>query len=325
MRTNWTRACADARRAINSEEQSSDRDIKAGRLRAGNSGIVDEHGNVAGSCLMAAHIRELGYVVEEVTNDKLIMFSMGHLSEIQKTREITHALTPGQVLRAEEECAIEWRTSNGTVVSGRPDLAIYGEDGRAVEGFELKSIASVYTTSEVLFEATPKLAHLCQAGHYMWQHQIPWTLIYTNYVNQQIPDWKARQLPPLPEELKYAVEFRKDGKLKQVVPFDVSYSLRFDSEGYVEFSLAGSERWTRSIVRWQDIQRFFEVASTIKETGNLGPRVHTMDALGHELSYSQCGMYCSAHKQFGQYEGDYGAWLAAVRARHQQLTGETSK
>src|SRR6185436_18491409 len=102
----WTEKLTRARRELNDKGQVEDRATKLGNLRAGNSGIMDDKGNVAGACTHEAHLRELGLSCERVTDDKLIMFSMGKLNEVAKLSELEAVLGPDQMIKQEGEIPI---------------------------------------------------------------------------------------------------------------------------------------------------------------------------------------------------------------------------
>jgi hypothetical protein len=328
---------------------------KAGSLRAGNSGILTETGEFAGACPHIAHLRQLGIESEVPTSDKLIMFQMGVESENAVFRDLGAILPEGQILLREEETGIEWRTSNGTRVTGRPDGVIYDKHiqhitvpragyefeiddprylaPRTIEqvklepkyGIELKTVASFWTTREVLFEREPKLTALIQAAHYAWQLNIPYKLSYKNYVNQTFPSWAHKFIPKQGEPGSEHVSYNDKGEAKNVNPFEIVYELDFDEHGYCWYRLEGAAVWTKSIVRWQDIRRFYEFVSSIPETGKLGNKLTTVGCTGKKKSYSHCDMYCPIHGQFSHLEHNYHEWLSAIKLAAQQgkLTGES--
>lgn len=185
---------------------------KRGVLRAGSSGIISEKNEVAGHCARKAHLRSLGIELDPPTEDKLIMFDLGFASEDIVYEKLVSALDgTGHVILREEEIPVEWMTSNGTKVTGRPDIVIckayasapkgewqgvvpINKNGLTVAaavpvlGLELKSVHSVWVAREVLFNRKPKLSNLTQAAHYMWKlgeqvgmKYLPYKLVYTGY------------------------------------------------------------------------------------------------------------------------------------------------
>jgi hypothetical protein len=296
--------------------------LKLGNLRAGNSGILTVEGQFAGSCPMETHLRQLGISLEELADNKLIMFQLGILSEEAITSDLMPAIEPGQVLLREEQIPIEWTTSNGTRVTGRPDLVICNanlETGMnlPVLGIEAKSIASIWTTCDILFNAQPKLGHLIQSAHYAWKlgtpdQPLPYKLLYKQYANQVIPDWKLKQLPAVHESLRSALEW-SGNRVKQIVPFEVVFDIRIDERGQVHFKLENVDTWTKSIVNVADIERYYEFVSRISETKDLGQKLTTIDVVGRPAAYSQCDKYCPAHMMFGKYQHDYSLWRDQVQ------------
>ena len=285
---------------------------KAGRLRAGNSGILTEQGEFAGCCPHAAHLRELGIETETHTDDKLIMFQMGVLSETAVFGDLQAALPEGQTILQEEETPIKWETSNGTPVTGRPDGVVL-KDGVPYYGIELKTAASFWTTREVVFNQEPKFTALAQAAHYAWQLKVPYKLSYKNYVNQGFPGWANKFVPKQGEPGSEVVEYNDKGEAKHVKPYEIVYELDSDEHGYVWYRLEGAAIWTKSIIRLQDIERYYEFVSKIKETKQLGRKVITVGVTGQKKSYSHCNLYCPIHKHFSHLEEDYDLWLEKIK------------
>jgi hypothetical protein len=165
--------------------------LKLGNLRAGNTGIMTTNGDVAGSCIRKAHLRSLGIELEDIEEDKLIMFDLGLANEEVITNKLKSVLPEGYMMLREEEIPIEWHTRNGNKVTGRPDIVICSlsdgpsgtdkDEPRPVLGLELKSVHSLWTARDVLFNGKPKLSNLAQAAHYMWKLDVPYKLIYTGY------------------------------------------------------------------------------------------------------------------------------------------------
>lgn len=286
---------------------------KIGNLRAGNSGILTEQGEFAGCCPHAAHLRQLGVETETHSDDKLIMFQMGILSETAVFTDLKAALPPGQTILQEEETPIRWETSNGTPVTGRPDGLVL-KDGVPFYGIELKTAASFFTTKEVLLEGEPKLSALIQAAHYSWKLGVPYKLSYKNYVNQTIPGFKWVQsvIQNAPDFAKEHINFKGDYAIA-VKPYEITYELDADEFGYIWFRIEGQKVWTKSIIREQDIERFYEFVANIKDSKQLGRRVNTVGVTGKKKSYSHCDMYCPVHTKLSHLESNYDEWLEAVK------------
>lgn len=323
--------------------------LKLNTLRAGNSGILTETGEFAGACPHVAHLRYLGIESEVPTPDKLIMFQMGVESENAVFRDLEANLPAGQKLLREDECGIEWFTSNGVRVTGRPDGVVYtkssltplvsnethgtsslvlpeavgGESLVPYYGIELKTVASFWTTREVLFEREPKLTALIQAAHYAWKLGVPYKLSYKNYVNQTFPSWAMKMIPRQGQPGSEHVAYNDKGDPKNVNPFEIVYECDIDSNGYMWYKLETETQWTKSIVNTKDIERYYEFVSRIQETGVLGGKLTTIGTTGKKKSYSHCDLYCPIHRNFSDFENDYPKWVSEIRRNANLLRGVT--
>lgn len=316
---------------------------KLGNLRGGNSGIMSEQGDVAASCHRKAHVRALGIQIEKHSPDKLLMFELGIANEDIVYNKLLAALPEGYTILRESEIPTVWKTKNGTKVTGRPDMVV----GRAVDlsapgiglvlasgkkfvpdwGIELKSVASVYTTAEVLFQGQPKVGHLTQAAHYMWQLGIPYRLNYKQFANQVGPSWLTGKFPKQGQPGSEHISYNDKGEVKYVNPFEVTYELQWGKGGMLEYRLEGTDyTFTRTLISAADIERFYEAASIIGETGDLGKRPMTIDAHGKEKSYSDCH-YCPLKSICDKVDKstkarpkiEYSQWLEEVRTLSKNL------
>jgi hypothetical protein len=304
---------------------------KINTLRAGNSGILTAEGEFAGCCPHVAHLRQLGIESEVPTADKLIMFQMGIESENAVFQDLEANLSADQKLLREDETGIEWFTSNGTRVTGRPDGVVYkaksGSDAVPAElepyyGIELKTVASFWTTREVLFEQEPKLTALIQATHYAWKLGIPYKLSYKNYVNQTFPSWATKFVPKQGQPGSEHISYNDKGEPKNVNPFEIVYECDIDEHGFMWYRLESDRNsWVKSIVNTKDIERFYEFVSRIQETKKLGDKLTTIGCTGKKKSYSHCDLYCPIHKHFSEFENDYDKWISEIRRNSALLLG----
>lgn len=197
---------------------------KSGTLRGGNSGIyIETKDKFAGKCQRLSYLRYKGISIESTTASRKLMFQAGVVNEdlwLNVLKKAWH----GPIL-TESEIPTSWQTSNGTPVTGRPDIVLcepdsdiegmYWDDetdtwtipgslltqgmdvvGAAIRraskpkvGIELKQISSVWTARDVLLEGRPKFDHLVQAAHYSWQLNVPFELWYTSRM-----DWHGNQM-----------------------------------------------------------------------------------------------------------------------------------
>lgn len=305
---------------------------KKGTLRAGNSGMMSAAGDVAGSCHRRAHLRSLGLDVDPPDDSKLIMFQMGTANEDLIYRDLLHTCSSDEVILREEEIPIKWLTSNGTVVTGRPDMVvcqrlknIAGDTSSLITegaikplfGVEIKSIASVWTSRDVLGEMRPKLEHLIQAGHYSWKLGVPFRLLYKQYSIQEIPGWTGAGGKPgwsqklFPASGTPGSEYL-DYEKGRIQPFEICYELEWRSS-FLNYRREGTSVWTKSLVSAADIERYYEFVSQMGNSSSLGPRPLTIDPQGKEKNWSICG-YCPLQATCDKHESKgYDKWIQAVR------------
>lgn len=318
-------------RQIHRQEYKAEDHKKLGFLRAGNSGVMNEQGQVAGACHRVAHLRSLGIEIDIPSDPTLIMFQLGVANEDVIYADLLHTSTPSEGLLRETEIPTSWFTSNGTQVTGRPDMVLTAKVGMVDEKsgaisythvpshvIEIKSIASLWTTLEVAIKKKPKVAHLAQAAHYMWQlGNVTGTLLYKQYALQAMPDFAKFQFPRINRPGSELLEYNDKGEAKNVRPFEIGYSLRFNPDGQLEYAVEGTESWTVSVVSRQDVQRFYEFTSRITETGDLGSRPITIDPVGEEKKFSNCS-YCPLTSICGKGgkkapKLDYHDWLLQAK------------
>lgn len=332
--TNLTERLRAGRAKERQKKRESEQD-KIGTLRAGNSGIMSEQGEIAGACHRLAHLRSLGIEVEEPDDSKMIMFQMGTASEDVIYKDLLHTKVPGEIILREEEIPVLWQTKNGTKVTGRPDIVVGRQDSQGTRTFvrgddtlkftplfvvEAKSVASVWTSKELLGLQQPKLANLVQAGHYSWQLDVPGRLLYKQYSIQEIPSFVSNSfrlrkgytpLWPLPEHSDGHMINHEKGRVK---PFEIVYELEWTKGGFLSYRREDSnEGPVVTMVQKAGIERFYEFVSTMEERKDLGPRPLTLDALGKEKEVSNC-QYCPLQEVCDKYESKgYTRWLKEVK------------
>lgn len=321
---------------------------KMGTLRAGNSGIMSKEGDVVGACHRLTHLRSLGLQIDDVDDSKLIMFQMGTANEDVVYEDLLHTAAPDEVVLREEQIPITWLTPNGTKVTGRPDMVVCrkaspDEDAKGrglvmaegvdspllpIFGVELKSIASIWTTRDVIGEQKPKMEHLIQAAHYSWQLGVPFRLLYKQYSIQEIPGWKGakgsagwtQKLFPTPGAPGSEFIDYEKGRIQ---PFEICYELEFTkvTEGFLRYRREGSsDAWVKTLVSTDDLKRYYQFVSEMAATGDLGSRPLNIGPDGKEKSWSKCDQkYCPLAGTCDRYEGSgYSKWLAEVKKVHQQ-------
>ena len=305
---------------------------KYGVLRAGSTGIMSEEGEVAGACHRVSLLRSKGIEVDPPTPDKYIMFELGYANEDVILKQIVDTLPEGYKVLKEEEIPIEWYTTNGTKVTGRPDLVIFNPKGEAEVGIELKSVHSVWVAREILFKGQPKLANLAQAAHYMWKLGVShYKLFYKSYsqLGQGMAgnDWIAKQFPRPGEPGSEFVEYTevsdaqaakgKGPTIKHIKQFEVIYDLKWDRNGRLQYRNENS----KGVLTKKSIESYFEFVSKMESEKNLGPLPVGVDASGDKLNYSQC-KYCPLQATCKEYTSKgYDKWMEQVL----EVTAENKK
>lgn len=314
IRTDLSSRLRDGRSLARQKYLEEEKD-KRGILRAGNSGVMTPDGDVAGACHRLAHLRSLGIDMDPPDDSRLIMFQLGTANEDVIYNDLIHTKKDNEIILRETEIPISWTTSNGTKVTGRPDMVVLeqiGDARKAVFGVEIKSIASVWTSREVLFENKPKFEHLVQAAHYSWKLDCPFKLLYKQYANQAVPQWAHKFFPKRSEKNSEHIEYNDKGEVKSIKPFEIVYELEWGTKvSTLRYRREGRSKWENTPIRLDDIERFYEFVSNMEKTKDLGPIPMTIGADGMEKNFSKCG-YC-ALQDICKKETKYDNWLNAIR------------
>ena len=305
---------------------------KLGRLRGGNTGMVDGTGRVIGSCARLAHLRSLGITSDPVTIQKALMFDGGLKNEDIWKETILAANEPGLVLRCEEEIPIQWTTKEGRLVTGRPDIVL----GRMVppaegdaeplfvaeRGIELKQVFSLWTARDVLFKGKPKMSNLLQSGHYAYQLGIPYELWYTNRSTFAITDYSdtrffaKKNFPKEGAPLSEYCRYNERNQILSIEPFVVGYELQWNDKQQLMYRQiaapgAAENKWVYTIITWDSIAKYYSLAANAATI--LPPRPHNVLADGEAGGYDLCDYcplseVCTAHEKKGS-----GPWTVAVQ------------
>lgn len=283
---------------------------KLGNLRAGDSGAMSRQGDFIGGCPRRAYVRtQLGIEVDPPSRDRTIMFELGKANEtiwVDKLKRVWQGS-----IKQEEEIPISWSTSNGTRVTGRPDVVLCDDKGKPVLGIEHKAACSIWTSRDVSFEGNPKTKHMLQAVHYAWQLKVPYRLVYTQYVDYAMPDFAKKFFNP--EDPRISVNDK--GQPKAVLPHETIYEIEVSpNTGQVRYKpeQAPDSTWTTAIFTTEDITRFYEFVSTMAQNKTLGPRPKSLKPSGAKMSYDECG-YCPLKDICDKYENSWEKWNDAVK------------
>lgn len=320
---NITQMLENARLASRAQHEEKELS-KIGNLRVGSSGIMSSNGDIAAECARKSYIRSLGLELDPPTVPTQIMWDLGYANEDRVVDSLKLVLPAEYKLVREEEYPVSWTTSNGTLVTGRPDIVILDSADKPILGLELKSVHSMWTARDILFGGEPKINNLAQAAHYMMLLNVPYKLVYRSYsiLGQAPAQWADKLFPkegePMSEYIQWGDVDRKSGKrtMRGISQFEIVYDLRFDQTGRLEYSKEGSNQWIATILTQQDIRRYFEHVANIAATGNLGPRPTAVKATGDKASFNMCSpKYCPLAETCDNYDKtrDFKAWLKDVK------------
>lgn len=302
--------------------------LKVGILRGGNSGLAEEIDGVTqgitGHCHRKTYLRLKGINWDATDDDRLIMFEGGRYNE-DVWFSILSKSYPYRILR-EEEVPISWKTKNGTLVTGRPDMVLCDAKGKPQLGLELKMASSLWTVREII-NGRPKQPHLIQAGHYSWQLDVPFQLWYTSYVDFAVTGWVAKHFPAAGEPGSAHCVYNDQGEIVKVLPFQVGFELKWDSDGVLHFRKAGTQdRWQDTIVSKARIERYYEFVSSMEANNELGPRPENLKWDGNKQSWSMCdAKYCKLASVCDRHESSgLRAWTKVVQELASMPTEETT-
>jgi hypothetical protein len=297
------------------EEAAKREETKRGILRAGNSGLLSD-GVFTGACPRLAYLRSQGIETEN-KDSRFWMFEGGRNNEESWTT-LLKPIWEGEIKR-EEEIQIEWTLSNGTKVTGRPDIVLL-ENGIPVGGMELKRVSSVWTATKIL-SGEPKCAHLIQLAHYSWKLSAPFELWYTSDVDWSLDGFAKKKAPkhgmPGSEYIEWSVSKEGEAYPKKILPFVEGFETKWNELGELEYR-RGEEDWQCSIITQDRIKDFYEFVSQMESTQTLGDKPVALTAAGKEDSYSPCD-YC-ALKAICKAETKFSTWKEACIEHSNNLT-----
>ena len=304
------------------EAKKKEEKTKAGQLRAGNSGIFLEDGNMAGACPRKAYLRLNGIDIEP-SDDRFIMFEFGRENETIIIDKLKRQIGNTFDVTGDDVNSFSWKLPSGRTVSGRPDVVISSKNGTALATLELKMVASLWTARDVVFNNSPKLAHIIQASHAMIKLGCPAKLVYIQPVDFQTPMWAntVEQFPqpgePFSELIEYTEKEVSGGRgqakkkvmmPKKVVPSRTVYDLEVDITGCIKYRREESkEAWTVTPVSQESIEAFYRFIDEMPSVG-LGPRPLSLKACGDFENYTQC-QYCELAGICDRLEKQDQAWL----------------
>lgn len=265
---------------------------KAGNLRGGDSGCVHQ-GEVYG-CHRKAIARNLGYNMP-IDYNSYLFFANGYGQEEQ----LSHKLKAGWgEVKSEDEVPVVWNLPSGRKVTGRPDFELL-ESGQAKLGVELKTICSANACKRTGLEHTPDAKHLCQAAHYMWQHNIPWVLTYISPSRFVVNNFKNRatghkELPDYPGVIK-------------VDPFRAHFYLKF-VDGVLHYQHPKTGQDVETIVSVEGIQQYYQLIDECLTNKTLYFPPVSRYATGKAMPFNHV-RYCEYCTAAERADGNWDRWL----------------
>jgi len=266
-------------------------------FRAGNSGCITKGGLIIGSCPREAMMRYHG-ISKPSEYSTSLMFEAGEMNEMAVIQNL-QAAEAGTIL-TQKEAGTKWAVSYNDVefpVTGSPDIVVQAADGKLEFGIELKNVSAYWTARDVgpFANQKPKLAHLTQAAHYMWQlgqrdgrEYLPYYLTYVSRMN-----WVTMGYKDFPEDHP-AIQRNSSGKPFKLVPFYSHYELKLEN-GTLFYRQVEGTNWQKSMVDIQGIQDYYALLAECVAKEMLPPRMDLVDNDGSPMSYDP-------------YSEDYNAW-----------------
>lgn len=313
-------------------QREEEETAKVGTLRGGNSGL--KLGDlIYGKCHRLSLLRFLG-ISSSTEPNRHLMFAAGRTNE-DSWYELLAESWDGPILR-EDEIPVSWQTSNGTPVTGRPDIVLCenvpqaraegsrdagapadesqsersGGEPKPVLGLELKLVSSLWTALSVFLKKVPKSDHLIQAAHYSWQLGVPFELWYTSRVDWPILKWKWI-LDLLKGDGRTEIERDERGP-KKLLPFYSGFFLDW-KDGRLYYRHESATVWTPTAVTAEGVRDYYEYVSTLQETKDLGPRPTNQEVTGGEAGWNKCdAKYCPLAGVCDRHESNYDKWLDAA-------------
>lgn len=302
--------------------QAEKLEAQRGTYHVGGTGIITDEGDCIGPCPRSALARVLGYE-RPIEPNRMFMFALGKANEDTCYADLEAA---GAHFRKEGDILCSWRTRAGTLVEGHPDCDIgtrtvdsmtLEEVYEPEEVIEMKSVCSLWTARNVLFDRTPKMDHVIQAGHYMWQTGLPATIWYRSGVDWPVATggsngWLQKMFNN--PEFKEYVTYNARGEVKKVNPFQVFFSLKWGPDGAEWQSLDNELHKGTTLVLPDSIERYYDMMDDMQARKHLGPRPAKLEADGKKMFWDRCDpAYCPWSAICDKCECDYDKWFETIK------------
>lgn len=303
----------EAGRAKLDADHSAQERAKAGILRVGTSGIIIPVNGaeiIIGHCARKAMARTLGFQ-QPVEENRHLMFGGGLANEDAVVADLTAGLPAGFTLKREEEIGVSFKLSDGTEVSGRPDIVLCDAAGAPVSGIECKAVCSIWTAKAVGFERNPKTDHLIQAGIYAKLLGVPYTLVYSSRVDWVVPDWAARK--GWFNGHDEITERNARGDVNKILPFEMYYDLIWNDDSLF-WAESGADEWHPTAITWDSVLKFYETVAAGLSSKTLPARPAPIDVSDtSKTTFDACdAKYCQWAHLCDRHEADFSKWIKEV-------------
>lgn len=303
-------------RKVERQEHKDKESDKIGTLRGGNSGCLTEQNEVFGICHRKALARYKG-LQPDPEESSYTWFDAGFANEeawLTKMRAYISSMGPDYKVLQEEECPVSWETSDGTLVTGRPDIMIFKQD-KPLLGLELKMVNTYKSAINIYCEDKPKIENLLQAAHYSMIHGCPFNLVYSYRASSLAPGWASRYKDKLRLEYEKTFTNSKTGRsfTKReygIYPFTKEFKIGFDND--VIYYITDSGERVDTFLTGSGIKRYYELITRMDKEKDLFTRISMRDLKGNILPYNICD-YCDFKDACNQFESDYDSWLDKVK------------
>ena len=253
-----------------------------------------------------------------------LMFAAGEKNE-DSFIDVLQAADCGEIL-TQSEAATKWEVAyaepNGELkidVTGSPDIVVRRE-GKLDFGVELKLICSYWTARDVgpYAKRQPKLSHLAQALHYMWQlgksqgqEYLPYYLTYVNRMN-----WMTMGYKDFPEEHP-SLSFNEKGKPYKMSPFYSHYELKIGKDEMLYYRHTEGNDWQRTALDVAGIKEYYKLLAECLYKKVLPPRMDAVDTAGFAMTYDPYSPtynpWAELHDRYDQGSLDFDGFVGAAK------------
>lgn len=304
-------------------DRKAEAELAEPKLRGGSAGAVI-NGKSFGACQRISLLRGQGVdlpIVPAVATFN--QFAGGYANEDIVYKQLVDGGVPEDRIRREDEMPVRWTSSNGTAVTGRPDIVVLDDSGRPETLFELKSVVSLWTAKSVHYELKPKSDNLIQAAHYAMHLDTPEILlVYSNRSQFHLstaPRWLQNKFPPG----TYDVEFKDNGDPMKIMAFDRVYRLKWNDEGCLTYWTEGLDVPVVTHLTKDSVTAYYESVAQHLHGEEMPPRPGKL-AVDGSKTYLPC-QYCALSDTCDEFETNRAEWEDQVKVKVGELEAQQTK